>query len=370
MAKRLIIILIAFSLLVTGVIYLVSTRRDKRLWEVRDASKFSSVQAALDDLPDFWEVRNASKFSSIQAALDDLPDSGGAVFVPPGTYRITSTIVMKPNQSLIGVGPSSIITTETDNINLIDIVGINQSPNDYWDITVQNLQLRGKGSGTGCGIRLRRCHHILIKDLFIKKCYAGIYFDSEKTYDADNIIISNCLFRNNLTYGIKGGGSTPYEWACEDNIIEGCEFEDQQYGIHWQGRLSVIRGNSFEDSFYHHIVLWNGDRNTITGNSIHHARQHGIYMYDTNSNVIANNIINDNDYYNTATYDGIYIGTNSDRNVVIGNVCYNNDKYEIYIAHTDCNKNVLTGNICYGSDHQGAIVDNGTGTISQNNLED
>ncbi|GAI04584.1 unnamed protein product, partial [marine sediment metagenome] len=47
--------------------------------------------------------------AGIQAAIDALPAEGGKVFIPEGTYNISSTITVPSNVWLEGAGASSTI---------------------------------------------------------------------------------------------------------------------------------------------------------------------------------------------------------------------------------------------------------------------
>src|SRR5205814_4707371 len=65
---------------------------------------------------------NAANFSSIQAAIDALPSAGGVVYIPSGTYTITSTITIPVNKRvhLLGVGiDRTIITMTSSSIDIL-----------------------------------------------------------------------------------------------------------------------------------------------------------------------------------------------------------------------------------------------------------
>ena len=51
---------------------------------------------------------DASKFASLQAALDALPESGGIVTIPPGTYELSQPLLVKSAETRIqGAGAST-----------------------------------------------------------------------------------------------------------------------------------------------------------------------------------------------------------------------------------------------------------------------
>lgn len=344
MAKRLIIILIIFSLLLTGTIYLVLTKRDKRL----------------------WGVRNAAKFRSIQAALNDLPDSGGKVFVPPGTYIITLTIEMKSNQALIGSGPSSIITTQTENIDLIHCYNIDGSR--LPGVSISNLYLLGMDKGTGSAIKVKGSHNSVFENLWITKTYYGIYFvaDRKDGDNTDNNLIANNSIVDTISHGIYFNPESASR--SEDNIIQGNLFAytgGEAIRIS-PGKRNTIIGNTIEDAGKNGILLRGGHKNTVVGNTVNECKKHGIHVKNEDHSIISNNIFYGNGTRNTNSYDGIHISKHSDYITVIGNSCIDNDRFGIYISDANCDKSIILGNIATGN-RTSQIVDNGANTDKGHN---
>ncbi|MBA7506730.1 hypothetical protein ES706_05435 [subsurface metagenome] len=342
--KRLIIILIAFSLLVTGAIYLVLTKRDKRL----------------------RGVRKAAKFSSIQAALDDLPDSGGKVFVPAGTYTISKTIFLKNNQTLTGAGPSSIITTNVDNLILIHCKDI--SIGEQGGAVISNLQLLGKGTNPGPGIVVENCHNVLIQNVRIIKTSYGIEFVAtvSPSQHTDNNWIVNCYFGYTTSYGIYFHPELSPRAEC--NVIQGNIFiRTGRTAIYiYPGKNNLIVGNQIEAAGAYGIFLRRGLRNTVTGNVVFASTKHGIYFRGQEGSVISSNTCYANDYGGTGSYDGICLRFNADRNTIIGNTCFNNGRYGISIYSNDCDRNIILGNVA-NDNGVGQIIDNGTNTDKDHN---
>lgn len=339
MAKRLIIIRITFLLLLIGVIYLVLTRCDKR----------------------FWGVRKVAKFSSIQAALDDLPDSGGVVFVPPGTYTITSTIEMKSGQALTGSRSSSIITTKTEDIDLIHCYNIGGS--HLPGVSISNLYLLGMDRGTGSAIKVKESHNSVFENLWITKTYYGIYFVAEREAgdNTDNNLIANNSIVDTISHGIYFNPESASR--SEDNIIQGNLFAytgGEAIRIS-PGKRNTIIGNTIEDAGKNGILLRGGHKNTVVGNTVNECKKHGIYVKNEDHSIVSNNISYGNDVHNTNSYDGIHISKDSNYITVIGNSCIDNDRFGIYISDANCDRCIILGNIAI-SNGAGQIVNNGTNT--------
>jgi hypothetical protein len=102
---------------------------------------------------DFGAVGDGSTndTAAIQAALDALEGTGGIIFFPPGTYKITSALVIYQEITLIGCGRGvSIITSAHTGNGITSTWPINSSTiaNIYIrDLTIQNTN----GSNTGAG---------------------------------------------------------------------------------------------------------------------------------------------------------------------------------------------------------------------------
>lgn len=88
--------------------------------------------------------------AAIQAAITALPSSGGVVFFPPGTYRITSAIALRSALTLQGAGGSASVIHQTNTtahgLSGVDILGF----------SVKGLRVVGPSSGSGDGLHLTR----------------------------------------------------------------------------------------------------------------------------------------------------------------------------------------------------------------------
>ncbi len=102
---------------------------------------------------------------AIQRALA----ASGSVYVPPGTYRVTSTIVLGVNQSLRGAGQASIMAASASSFHVIEMRA------SY--ATLCNLKI----TGGDCGLKLYGhsgpCVQNAISDLVISGAKTGVLLD-------------------------------------------------------------------------------------------------------------------------------------------------------------------------------------------------
>ncbi|ROO82574.1 pectate lyase-like protein [Actinocorallia herbida] len=117
---------------------------------------------------------------AIQAAIDALPSAGGVVWVPPGTYKITAALELRPYLALIGTGVnSSIIKQATGSADCL--AGV-----DVHHLTIKDLQLQGPGSGSGDGLVLTRSVEGNVRYVRLDSVYVRLF-------GGDGVAISNCI---------------------------------------------------------------------------------------------------------------------------------------------------------------------------------
>jgi hypothetical protein len=104
--------------------------------------------------------------AEIQAALD-AAGTGGTVYLPAGTYRLTGQLVVGSGITLLGAGPTASVLQQTST-SAHALYG-----QDLRHVTVANLGLTGPGSGTGSGIYFEpvgvvALNYLSFRDLFVK----------------------------------------------------------------------------------------------------------------------------------------------------------------------------------------------------------
>lgn len=115
---------------------------------------------------------------AIQNAIDAVASGGGVVYLPEGTYKLSSALTVNSDLHLRGAGDACTILVQsaTDENGLTGV--------DVSRLAVTNLKLLGPASGTGIGISLSRSTN----DAITYSTFADLYVAS---FGGDGINISN-----------------------------------------------------------------------------------------------------------------------------------------------------------------------------------
>lgn len=263
--------------------------------------------------------RNVMDFENdIQAAIDDLPSAGGEVYIPAGTYALSSAISFanKDDITIRGAGYNTVISVST-NISVFDI----------------------GSAGNGCD-------RIKFKDI---KFVGSDNADHTENYGL-NFIESN---------------------YCE---VSDCWFEDfGRYGIFWQTcRFNVTKGCMFKDSKDQGLFYDNGASNNVASENV---------FRDCNGG-IATDIGSDYNTFTNNTYDGTNAyttkhgirhafgeGASSGYNVYSGNVVWYAKGTAFKAQSSHC---IISNNIVYyisgGSGEHGIFVQGDGSVVSDNTI--
>ncbi len=130
-----------------------------------------------------------------------------SIYIPSGTYLITSPITLSENQSIIGAGQTTIIKCQNSNFNAIEIVA------GYTSIS--NLRIENGAAGIKLYGRDSSCVQNSITDISIWQAQIGIeldgYNDSAKPCYWNNFarILIAQPFVNGVHLKLSGAGDTP-----------------------------------------------------------------------------------------------------------------------------------------------------------------
>jgi hypothetical protein len=174
------------------------------------------------------------------------------VFIPMGTYIITSNLVLNSNQQVYGEGAESVLKAGADGLR--DFVGINGKTN----VTVSNFKIDGGGQTTNVftgykycfGVTVYNSSNITIENLTIDKCgiarsgtsatiiddnlWGGMGIIVGARYGAvKNVLIRNCRISNIASGGnivgdgvyIEGFNANPLI-TTENIVVENCYVEN------------------------------------------------------------------------------------------------------------------------------------------------
>lgn len=247
--------------------------------------------------------------TAIQNAINALSTKGGIVYFPPGTYLISSDLIVSNNNIIVlGSGRASTIKPSANSqANCLKISECN-------NITVRDIQINGNksnvdqlGAGTQYtklnGIYITGCDDVTIENCYIHDYYAGGILADSST----NLFIQNNRIKNGIDNGIFLRPS-PEDVACTTA--------------------------------------------TIVGNIVSNGSYSGIQCIRSNYITIAGNVSYSN---GPSQKQGDGIGLEGCSHCTItGNVCYSNGIQGINIRYTNegganlgCSHVVVAGNECY-----------------------
>lgn len=174
---------------------------------------------------------------AIQAALDQVKATGGAVYLPAGTYLIKKKIRLFSNTTLFGDGIDKTIL-QLDESLLAHEDGIIGNDTNYGhkNIVLRDMTLRGVGKESGAtaccpGIKLRQLDGGFFYNIKVEKfSWHGIWLVYKKqirdeTLDAvKNVRFSNCQVLDNMGSGIA------LDSPSSQNIVDNCTISGNNSG--------------------------------------------------------------------------------------------------------------------------------------------
>lgn len=239
-------------------------------------------------------VIDASRYDSLQAAIDALPATGGVIEIPPGTYEISEPIVITGENVLIrGSGPATnIINTNTEGAAAIRLIPANieqlpagQRPPQRWRIQLADFMLTGSPE-SGHGIEAVEVNEIFIHGVTVTN-HGGDGIRLDHCYEDPRIC--DCLITYNDAAGVRLLG-------CHDIVVSATHFEENQDALVCSDGFNLcMNGNNLDDHLRHGVVIENTYGSVVSGNMIEECAASAIILdrdcYGTtlSANVIAHN---------------------------------------------------------------------------------
>jgi len=277
-------------------------------------------------------VIDASRYVTIQAAIDALPDEGGVVHLPPGTFEINEPLQVTKSDVLIeGTGTATHIknvNTEGKSALILQHPGGGDDRQaELWRIQLSNFRITGNEK-SGHGIEALRINEIFIDGVTVS--YHGgdgirLYFCYEDPRICDSL----------MTYNKKTGLNVI---GSHDVVVSANQFEENHDALRFiDGFNLCMTGNNLDDHLGDGIVIENTYGSVVSGNMIEECAGAAIvldrdcYGIALSANVLAHNSSGGIDLRdahgctvsaNTFTISGpdaLSIGPNSGRITVTGN---------------------------------------------------
>jgi len=232
-----------------------------------------AVGSASVRLPGAREVIDASRYPSIQAAIDALPDEGGLVRLPPGTFEITEPLMVSKSDVLIeGAGTATHIknvnTAGKSALILQHPGGGNDRNAELWRIRLANFRITGNEK-SGHGIEALRINELFIDGVTVS--YHGgdgirMYFCYEDPR------ICNSLMTYNKKTGLDIIG-------CHDVVVSANQFEENFDALRFiDGFNLCMTGNCLDDHLGDGVVIENTYGSVVSGNMIEECKGTAIVL--------------------------------------------------------------------------------------------
>jgi hypothetical protein len=271
-----------FGLLLTGF-----------LWFATDAGNSAQQETAARMLPGARPTIDASRFASLQAALDALPPEGGMVRLPAGEFEIEQPLIVHTGDVCIeGSGTATNIknmNTEGQPALLIahpEATDARQNRKlNLWRVRLANFRVTGNEQ-SGHGIEARLINEVFIDGVTVSYCGGdGILLD----YCYEDPRVCNSLLTYNKGVGLNLQG-------CHDIVVAANQFEENQDALHcFDGFNLCMTGNCLDDHLGHGVVIENTYGSVVSGNMIEECQGTAVildrdcYGITLSANVIAHN---------------------------------------------------------------------------------
>ena len=330
----------------------------------------------------------ADDTAEIQAAIN----ASGVVYIPDGTYKITSSISLKSNLLIYGNGTSSKIQISADGVKAFS-TGVSTG---YSNIKISDLLINGGGQTTDIytgykgayGVYLSGTTNAIVDNVHIEKMgivnsanplidnpWGGYGIVVEARYgNIDNIRISNCVVSN-----IAGGGAVYGDGiyvagyapsvgtSFVDVVVSGCSVSTcgrHCYTVAGGAGTTIPSGISFvnckaSNSALDGIDIEEGLNVNIVGCTFKNCGNNQTYynpavLYGATFRLLAAIAMSNdsqNIYIDSCKFSGCYYGiTDSGTNITISNSVFaSSTTSDIYIGLASSSINMKLSNNIFGT---------------------
>ena len=304
----------------------LATPTEGGLMSASDKAKLDSFCVSVKD---FGAVGDgvADDTPAFQSAFDAIRDAGrGTVFVPKGTYIITSTLRIYANTT-IWLDDHAVVKRafvgglfmngEFGNANYAS--GYDGDGNIFVhggtiDMNGENYQPSDPSSHGGGGFYIAHAQNVRFENVKFRGIYNSHYIEINSS---KNVRIINCWFRDGITAGPYLYEAVQFDFAgesqfpaygaydhttCDDIVVMGCTFENVHSGVGshssaFNGQEEVLHkniriiGNLFINTDSSAIRVQSWDKAIISKNQIYQSGLSGIVVYGSREIVISENEI-------------------------------------------------------------------------------
>lgn len=339
-------------------------------------------------------VRNVHDYNgNIQTAINSLPASGGEVYIPAGSYIISSAITLNDNILLRGAGRSTILTLTNNasaNTNVISVTSKN-------NIHIKDLCIDGnKANNINANLygikydivnngRIENCYLTNVKDVGIQIARSsGVTIFNNHIFDNGSnagILMQNGTVHSTITNNVLGRMGAPFGNAIfvdgttagvSDIIVANNQcFDYYDVGIEVGGtdqtNNNVIIANNVCTSGLCGILVRRTNNAIVKNNIVRNAfSSHGISVYG--DSIEATNIVIEGNQVHMGSGPNIKCidGNGGSDMIIANNVCISGGGVRIQASAS--NRIKVDNNIIKRSSIHGLVISNTDETIVTKNL--
>lgn len=191
---------------------------------------------------------SADDTSAIQSAINAASSGGGRVYLPPGTYLISSSLTITSNcVSLIGAGIGATTIKAKGGSEGIDMLVIGDGTHTISKVRIQEILLDAANQKTGGkAIRIQLGFQIWIESVNLEHQYDALYIHNSTLTFFNNANIRETA-HNGLWWDndLQSGYDLYVNNICMDNPT----VSNSGYGIYWNGGENLVIQNCDVEHF-------------------------------------------------------------------------------------------------------------------------
>lgn len=249
---------------------------------------FASLAASTNPPP---VVLDASRWPSLQAALDALPLSGGKVVLPPGDFELSEPLrLSRENTFIEGAGPAThLINKNTNGLPAFVIAPADAAKNKkarLWRVQLANFRVSGNPQ-SGDGVRAEFVQELYLHGLSVER-NGGHGINLVNCYENPRIV--HC----NITYNGQAGLNLT---NCHDIVVNANQFEENLDAVRCLDSFNLtMNGNNVDDHLRHGVIIENTYGSVLSGNMIEECNGIAVildrdcYGITLSANVIAHHL--------------------------------------------------------------------------------
>ena len=235
-------------------------------------------------------IIDASKFPSLQAAFDALPEGGGLVRLPPGTVELAEPVRLTRAETRVeGCGTAThLVNRNTEGKPALIVAPADIEENrraKVWRVQLANFRISGNPK-SGDGLLARGVNEIYIHGLSVDH-NGGHGIHLVDCYEDPRVCDSI------ITYNAKAGLNIQ---AGHDIVVSGNQFEENHDAVRCIDSFNLcMTGNNLDDHLGNGVVIENTYGSVLSGNMIEECRGAAVvldrdcYGIAVSANVLAHN---------------------------------------------------------------------------------